>query len=191
MTYSKMLGIAAVAVAALMAFVGTASATILEDSEGKMPASSFITFEGTSNAVFKAGFATIQCTFSHLDGVTTNAGGASETVVGSFSDVRFTTCGSATVTVLKKGAFSIHHTSSSNGTVTSEGLELTVATGGTSCTYGTPTATTIGTLTGGSSASFSASASLARVAGGFLCANPATWTGTYATVPFALYVTSS
>ena len=190
MKYIKILGLMAVAAAALMAFAGTAAATVLEGKEGNLPKGTKIDSTGT-NAVLKAGFATIECAHSEVDGTTSNAGGAGETVEGNISNLTFKEC-NATVNVIKKGKLIVHYSSGSNGTVTSEGAEVTVETGGISCTYGTPTATSIGTLSGGSPAKLNASAALTRVAGSFLCANPASWTATYTvTSPNPLYVTAS
>jgi hypothetical protein len=190
MKYIKILGLLAVAAASLMALAGTASATVLESSEGNLPKGTKIDSTGT-NAVLKAGFATIECDHSEVDGKTSNAGGAGESVEGAISNLSFTEC-NATVKVLAKGSLTVHHTSGSNGTVTSEGAEVTVAIGGTSCVYGTPTAKDIGTLSGGNPAVLNASASLTRISGGFLCANPATWTATYTvTSPNPLLVTAS
>jgi hypothetical protein len=173
MKHLKMLGIVAIAAAALTALMGagTASATVLYSGGTKLGAGTKIEATG-SNIVLKAGFATIECAHAEGDGKTSNQGGASETVEGNISNLSFTEC-NATVKVLKKGKLVIHHTSGSNGTVTSEGAEVTVAVFGTSCTYGTPEALNVGTLIGGSPATMSGSASVKRIAGGFLCANPA------------------
>jgi hypothetical protein len=190
MKYIKMLGLLAVAAAAFMAFAGTASATVLKSGGTTLGSGTKIESTGT-NAVLKAGFATIECAHSEVDGKTSNTGGASETVEGAISTLSFKEC-NATVNVLKKGSLIVHHTSGSNGTVTSQGAEVTVAIGSTSCTYGTPTATSIGTLSGGGPAVLNASANLERVAGGFLCANPATWTAKYTvTTPNPLEVAAS
>ena len=188
MKYIKILSLMAVAVAAFMAFAGTASATVLEGSGGNLPSGTKIDSTGTE-ATLKAGFATIVCDHSEVDGKTSNAGGEKESVTGSISNLSFTEC-NATVKVLKKGNLTVHWTSGKNGTVTSEGAEVTVESIGTSCTYGTPTATDIGSLAGGNPAVLTASASLTKIAGGFLCANPASWTAKYTvTSPNPLYVT--
>ncbi|MDQ3724622.1 MAG: hypothetical protein M3335_01825 [Actinomycetota bacterium] len=105
-------------------------------------------------------------------GKTSNQGGASTTIEGSINGLSFTSC-NGTVHVLKKGKMIIHYTSGSNGTVTSEGWEVTVAIGSTSCTYDTPSATYWGTISGGSPAILKGEALMAKVAGGFLCAAPA------------------
>jgi hypothetical protein len=191
MKYVKMLSLLAVAAAALMAFAGTASAAIIEDGSGtKLGSGTKIESTGT-NAVLQAGFATIECSHSEVDGKTSNAGGAGVPVEGSITTLAFSGC-NATVKTLKTGKLILHHTSGKNGTVTSEGAEVTVAIGSTSCVYGTPTAKDIGSLTGGSPATLNASASLTRISGGFLCANPASWTATYTvTTPSTLNVTAS
>jgi len=190
MKYIKILSLMAVAAAALMAFAGTASATIIEESNGtQLLKGTQIESTGT-NAVLKAGFSTVECSHSEVDGKTSNNGGAGETVEGNINNLSFSGC-NMTVTVLKKGKLIVHHTSGSNGTVTSEGAEVTVNNHSVSCTYGTTSATNIGNLAGGSPAKLTASASLTRVAGGFLCANPATWTATYTvTTPTSLLVTA-
>ncbi len=194
MKYIKMLGLAAVAAAALMAFVGasTASAAALYSGASKVGTGTKVESTGT-NAVLKAGFATITCGHSEVDGKVENAGGVGVPVSGAINRLTFTEC-NATVNVLKKGELIVHHAGGLNGTVTSVGAEVTVATAGTSCTYGTPTATDIGTLSGTTSgdAVINANAALTRVAGGFLCANPATWTANYTvSTPTPLHVTAS
>jgi hypothetical protein len=194
MKYIKMLSLLAVAAAALMAFAGTASATTLDDSEGAMGVGDTIeaSLEKGTSAALKAGFATITCTESGVNGHITNAGGSGQAVSGTIDEegLTFNSC-NATVTVLNEGSLSITHTSGSNGSLSSTGAEVTVAIGSTSCVYGTPTAKTIGPVTGGTPATLKAEASLSRISGGFLCANPATWTANYiVTNPGTLTVTS-
>ena len=192
MKYLKLLGIVAVVASALTALVGAsaASATVLYSGGSKVVSGTKFEATGT-NVVWKLGFATMTCNHAEFDGKTSNQGSATETVAGNISSLSFTEC-NMTVDVLSKGRLIFHHTSGSNATVTSEGKEVTVAWSGVSCTYGTPTPTSIGTLSGGSPATMSGSASLIRVAGGFLCANPASWTATYTfTTPNPLEVKES
>ncbi len=190
MKYLKWLGTVAVVGVALMAATATASATVLYSGGSPLPKGTLIEGTGT-NIVLKAGFATIECSHAEGDGKTSNQGSASETVEGNVNSTSYSGC-NATVTVLKLGKLMIHHTTGSNGAVTSEGGEVTVAVAGTSCTYGTPEATYVGTLTGGSPATVSGSASLKRLAGGFLCANPASVTGSgTVTTPKQLEVKAS
>ncbi len=181
MKYVKMLGLAAVAAMALMAFAGTASATVLTSPAGTHYTGA-IQASAESSLLLRAGFANITCTESSVAGTTENTGGPSETVRGPISSLTFSNC-NATVHVLKTGSLEVHTIGSGpNGTLTSTGAEATVATLGTSCTYGTNN-THIGTLTGskttGGNATLDIEAKLTKTAGGFLCASPAAWEGSY------------
>jgi len=181
MKYVKMLGLAAVAAMALMAFAGSASATVLTSPSGTQYKGE-INASAESSLLLKAGFANITCTESSVAGTPTNFGSSTTTVSGPISTLTFSSC-NATVTVLKKGSLEIHTIGKGpNGTLTSTGAEVTVATGGVSCTYATNN-TDIGTLTGtttaGTKATMDISASLTKSAGGFLCASPAAWEGSY------------
>jgi hypothetical protein len=194
MKYLKMLGLAAVAAAGLMAFVGagSASATTLTctnppGTKVVCPAGTTIESTATSSLLLKAGFAEITCTASTVKGKTSNAGSTTETVKGPIETLTFTSCGSSTVDVIKNGSLEIHTdtegVTDGNGTVTGTGSEVTVSAFGTSCVYGTPEPKDLGTLKGssntGGTATFTISASLSKVSGGFLCANPAAWSGSY------------
>jgi hypothetical protein len=181
MKYVKMLGLAVVAAMALMAFAGSASATVLTSPAGTQYKGE-IQASAESSLLLKAGFANITCTESNVAGTPTNFGGAASTVSGPISTLTFNVC-NATVHVLKKGTLEIHTIGAGpNGTLTSSGAEVTVSTAGTSCTYGTNN-TDIGTLTGskttGKTATMDIKASLTKTAGGFLCASPAAWEGSY------------
>jgi len=82
----------------------------------------------------------------------------------------------------------IHHVS---GTVTEFEDEVTFADPalGTSCVYGGGAGVDLGTLKGGTTATLPVSASLTKISGGFLCANPASWSGKYTvTTPDTLLV---
>jgi hypothetical protein len=191
MKHLKMLGLAAVAAMALAAWIGaaTASATALYSGATKLGAGTQIETTGT-NSVLKAGFATIECAHFEMDGKTSNAGGAGVPVEGTFNNVSFTEC-NGTVHVLKKGGFVKHYTSGGNATLTVTAPEITVSAFGTSCTFGGGTID-IATVTGGSPASTLISTSTPRTAGGFLCANPASWTATdTVTTPNPLHTTAS
>ncbi len=174
----------------LVAVTGMASATALYGGSEALSAGSKVESTG-SGIVFKAGYATIQCSHSELEGATSNAGGSSQTVDLPINSWIVTGCNAAWKT-LKGGKWIFHWTSGSDGTVASEGWEWTISYSGTSCTYGTPTATNLGTLSGGGPATLFVSAALTRVAGGFLCANPASLTATYRiTNPVPLHITAS
>jgi len=157
MRYIKMLGLAAVAAAALMAFVGasTASATVLVGTSGPLGSGTTINaaLEPGTEAVLEAGFGNIACGESTVHGTISNAGGAAATVSGPISKggLTFGACTGDTVSVLKEGTLEIHHIAgTTNGTLTSSGAEVTVInhdTGGTHCIYRTEN-THIGVLTG-------------------------------------------
>jgi hypothetical protein len=204
MKYLKMLGLAAVAAVAMMAFVGTASATVLcqnntEPCTSVYPKGTTLSSSlkpGTSSGL-KAGFAYITCTTSSQSGSTANAGGAAETVRGL--PATWTTEGcNATLNVLKMGELEIHHISgTSAGTLTAKGSEITVYTNGVHCIYG-PAAggSDIGKLTGssesGATATIKVESQMTRLMGGFLCASPALWTAEYVvTTPDFLNVKGS
>ncbi|MGN6254285.1 MAG: hypothetical protein ACTHO8_04805 [Solirubrobacterales bacterium] len=196
MKYLKMLGLAAIAACALMAFVGagSASATTLTCTE---PAGTKITCpKGTEihavsegKAVLDAPFGNIECE-STVTGKTSNTGSSTETVKGPIESLTFTNCGNDTVTVLKKGELEIHtfpnekEWEEGKGTLTSTGTEVTVIHLGVHCIY-TTSATDIGTLTGskqtGATPTLDISATIPRTGGnsGAFCGTSAPWTGSY------------
>ena len=195
MKYMKMLGLAAIAAAALMAFVGagTASATTLTAPHGTLvPVGTVITAEAESKVVLDPPFGTIECSKSHVEGKVTDAGSATTTVKGSISTLSFSEC-NATVHVLKTGTLEIHtdpenQPANGNGTLTSSGTEVTVEFFGTHCIFATSN-TDIGTVTGYTNAvtvskehaTFDISAIIPRTAGrsGAFCGSTAAWTGAY------------
>jgi hypothetical protein len=213
MKYVKMLGLAAVAAAALMAFVGagTASATVLCNTEtspctgtkygvGQKIESHL---KGGTEAVLVAGFATVKCTTSVVNGAVTAAGSSSATVVGNITTLDFTNC-NCTVAALENadktfGQLEIHYTSSGDGTLTGKNSRVTINCSGVSCIFGTAaTGTTIGTVTGAKIATLKAEAKLPYVAGdasNFICtagSGTGSWTANYeVTNPENLYVAAS
>ena len=192
MKYLKMLGLAVLMGAALATLfgTGTASATVLYSNGSALPKGTLIEVTGT-NGVFKAGFMTIECSHSELDLKTSTQGSATQPVEGSVNTLKFSGC-NATVTVIKTGKLVFHYTSGSNGTITSEGTEITINNHSFSCTYGTPVATDLGAVAGGTPARWNANASLTKISGGFLCATPASWTASYTfTTPSPLEVKES
>jgi hypothetical protein len=152
MKHVKMLGLAAMAAAALMAFVGasTASATVLckTSTTTTCPAGwalakgeklhavlepekiATLTGERPEHTTEKV----ITCTSSTVEGEVTNAGSATETAKGNITVLTFTGCtspstggGKCTVTTLKGGTLEAHATSGGNGTLTSSGAEVTTS----------------------------------------------------------------
>jgi hypothetical protein len=190
MNHIKKLLMTAFAVTALVAVPGTASATIFESTSGPLGKGIKMEMTGT-NVVLKAGFATVECAHSELDGEVTSAGGASATTYVSVSNWKVTQC-NMTVTTIRTGSKVFHFQFGWNGGWTSSGWETRVDNHSTSCVYGTPTETNLGTLTGGEPATLKGSATLPKISGGFLCASTASWTASYTvTSPTSLFVTAS
>jgi len=192
MKYVKMLGLLAVAAAALMAFAGTASAQLT--SPKGTPFTGTIT--GTSTDSHLTGSVTIACKHSVVSGSISKGA-----TTGAISTLDFTGCEPDTVVVLKKGHLTIDRVAANHGTVTSTGAEVTVLTHRTifgfpvttHCIYATNN-THIGTFTGSpndtSHATIDINGSIPRIATDGTCGeDPAIWTGTYTiTSPKPLYL---
>jgi hypothetical protein len=219
MKYLKMLGLAAVAAMALMAFVGagTASATVLcktqlttgcAASGWDYPAGTTIdaTLKSpTSTATLETtGGTTLDtCTGSTVHGKTETTGSSTTTVSGKLTselnaegDPKGLTWSGCTVptTTLAAGSLEIHWISGTdNGTLTASGAEVTVNTGFFgACVYGTGTGKDLGTLLGGSPATLaiSTNVTLTKNESG-LCPSETKWTATYeVTTPKPLFVTT-
>ena len=142
MNHTKILGLAAIVAAALMALIGagSASATTLTAPDGTtLAAGSLITAEAEGTVTLHPPFGDITCEKSHVEGKTSNTGSTSETVKGNISTLSFTSC-NATVTVVKTGSLEIHTQetkANNNGTLTSSGTEVTVEFIGTHCIFAT------------------------------------------------------
>lgn len=203
MKYIKMLGLAAVAAAALMAFVGasTASATVITGSAGKLGVGSSLDFSlktGTSALLVNtAGEELDKCSTSTVKGNITNAGGAAATVTGEIKELTWGgPCTFPTVTT-KLGKLEIHHIAgTTNGTLTADseiGVTINTVFFG-SCVYGVTAGTHLGVVTGGNPATFHANAVAEKLSGSaFACPATSKWTGTYVnTTPAgALHVEAS
>jgi hypothetical protein len=196
--YIKMLGLAAVVAAVLMALVGmgTASATKLYSGGGPLGSGTTLHAVLEASTVVQAGFGNIACHGSTIHVGTTNEGGATETVLGPISTLTFEACTGNTVTVLSKGALEIHHIpGTTNGTVTSSDSEWTLIShsSGVHCIYKTE-GTDLGVLTGNTSgpATLDVEATIVRVPTSFLCASSAKMTAKYdVTSPSPLWVEAS
>ena len=181
MKYLKMLSLAAIAAAALMAFAGPASATTL--SVGGVTKNSSVSIEASlksgTSAILKDknGTTNDTCTGSSVSGSTSTFTG---TPSGAVSALTFTGC-SHTTTVITKGNLSVTWTSGTNGTVSSSGAEVTVKSTvfGVSAICKTGAGTAIGTLTGVSSGSATMDINATTLDCGAL--GTSSWTGTYVT----------
>ncbi|HEX5988907.1 MAG TPA: hypothetical protein VFY75_01670 [Solirubrobacterales bacterium] len=184
MKYVKMLGLLAVAAAALMAFAGTASATYLTSPAGT-------TYTGTIHA--SAGTTTLHgeafsvtCATSTVSGSVEHHGTGVGTAGGKVTTLDFNEC-TFPVTVLANGSLEIHTNESSangNGTVTSFSTKITIhGPFNINCHYETQF-TDIGTLTGSKTTGQTAkldidSALIPRNGDSALCGAAGEWTGSY------------
>jgi hypothetical protein len=193
MKYIKMLGLAAVAAAALMAFAGTASATKLYSGGTQKLAGTTIESSLTGSASLETTEGTVlnTCTGGSVKGKTSNSEGAS--ISGSIESLTWTGCTKTTHTI-KNGSLEIAYTSGLNGSVTGKGSEVTIdGIFGASCVYGTGSGTALGTLVGSTTgnATLAIKATVPRISGGFICPSQAVWNASYTvTSPTPLHVTS-
>jgi len=204
MKYLKTFGLAAGAVAVLMAFAGagTAAATVLcknnestsicnENYSSETEITSSLV-SGTK-AKLKTSFKNVECSKATVSGRTENGGSATETVKVLVEALTFEEC-NCTVSVLKKGTLELHWISGgNNATVTGTGAEVTVTCstifGTVHCIYATE-GTDLGTLTGGSPAKLELNASVPRLTTNALCSEEATWEASYeVSSPKPLYAT--
>ncbi|MDQ3725057.1 MAG: hypothetical protein M3335_04060 [Actinomycetota bacterium] len=206
MKYIKMLGLAAVAAAALMAFVGasTASATVLckvntqttgcHAGGNAYAKATTVKASLTKTAVLETlgGETLNECTGSTLEGKTETTGGAAETIKGVFVIISWSGCLKHTTTIAV-GDFELHQANSDNGTLTATGVQVTInGIFGTSCVYGAGEGLNLGTVVGGSPATITINTIVPRISGGFLCPAEARWTASYeVTSPKPLYVSAS
>jgi len=194
MKHVKMLGVAAVAAAALIAFVGvgTASATTLTNEAGEVvKTGSTIDFSIPSGKsavlVNTIGEEIDQCSSSTASGKTTNEGGTGVAVKGNVETLTWGSCTFPTKT-LTVSSLQVNGTGSGNVSATGT-FEVTINTillG--SCIYGVTNGTPVGTLASGT---FTANAVAEKfpVGSNFVCPPTAVWTGTYtATEPKGLKV---
>ncbi len=193
MKYLKLLATAAIAAAAVMAFAGSASATVLTETtvggtEDQVPVNAVLTghLEAGTEATLKSSFiGEVKCSASTIAGKVTNAGGATETVKGEITELTFTSC-NGTVTVVQKGTLEVHTEGASangNGTLTSSGAEVTVELAGLHCIFSTSN-TDVGQVFGTHTGSVEAkaeSAPIPRTGGrsGAFCGSSATWRARY------------
>jgi hypothetical protein len=176
MKYVKMLGLLAVAAAALMAFAGTASASTTTLTSGGTAYTGEIAATST-NGELDGAFVTVKCGHSEAKGTVAEHGGAE--AKGTISSLTFTSCNYET-TVKNAGSLAINGTG--NG-VKSSGAEVSIHTSVGTCVF-TTNSTTVGTLTDSSETGGKAvldinSSKIPRTGGNFLCGSSGTWTGNY------------
>ena len=212
MKYVKMLGLAAVAAMALMAFFGasSASAAVICKTNADPCGASWDLVKGDSlnaslksgtSAVLKAAFSEVKCSKSEVKGEVINTGGKGKEVEGDITEITFTECKcgerTAHVTTTEAGSLKVNDA----GTTTVVGTRATInCTGLASCIYGTVlSGTDVGSGSGGSPATFNASATLTWSSGTgdsgqFVCAgfgDTGTGTATYQiTSPSTLFIST-
>jgi len=206
MKYVKMLGLAAVAAAALMAFVGasSASASVLcktaPNAEGKCAAgwgfSGEIHATTTEKPKLTSTFKTVECDESTVKGNATEGTGSPTETPNGAATLSFTGHCNCTVVVASGGTLEIHAIGDTgNGTVTSNGATVTIQCstifGAVHCNYVTNNKD-IGTLVGGTPATMNITIKIEEEATSSLCDAEATWHGNYSvTTPTGLWVATS
>jgi hypothetical protein len=203
MKHFKMLGLAIVAAAALMALVGagTASATGLCKNNETTSYCNEPYGAGTEIASrlvaetkwkLKTEPQTVECSKSTISGKTENAG-EGEAVKEPLTALTFSEC-NCTVSVLKTGSLKFESIAgTNNGTMKLEGNEITTLCstifGNVHCIYGAESID-LGTLTGGNPAKADSLGAVPRLTTSFLCSSEAIWEASYEiTAPKPLYVT--
>ena len=191
MNYLKMLGLAAVAAAALMAIVGasTATATVLCDSTStpcpeneKWKVGTTVRFtvrSGTSGVwTDTSGSQIATCPEGEIQGNIAKAGSETSTVEIPVEPSHFVWQSCIHTETLEGGTLELHTISGTdNGTVTATGFKFTTVVNGIDCIYGFPTATTLGTLTasGEGRAVLDVKTTMVKREGSFLCPGTLNW----------------
>lgn len=203
MKYLKMLGLAAVAAAALMAFVGagTASATttLCKATESACSSTNMYPVNTEIKAKLVAGgkavltnsgeLPTVECSKSEVEGKTETT----TTPEGNISKLTFEEC-NQTVEVLEKGKLQVHYDAEDNGTLTATGVRVRVKAlfGSLSCDFGGTVSSGL-TVTGGTAPKMDATAVIPMIQEtGFIeCPETATWHAEYeVTTPKPLYISN-
>lgn len=191
----KMLGLASVAVAALMVFVTSASATTLTSPTGTVYTGT-ITIEEEGAIELHGSFTTVKCKQSHLE-FHVSRHGVGVTVAGNLTTHSFAEC-NFPVTVLKAGSMEIHAVNCNannecTGTLTSTGTELTVGTSIANCIF-TTSNTHLGTITptndtGGHATLDTDSTAIPRTGHSIFCGSSGTMTGSHTiSTPSTLWI---
>ncbi len=195
MKYLKVLGVAAFAAMAMMAFgAGSASATTLftdaaktKDYAAGTAVDASLVSGGTARLT-SGGSTIATCTGGTVEGITTNTSGTYVEGTVAQADLTWSGCSQTTQTTAG-GKIDIDYTSGNNGTVFGTGFGVTVAIFGVTCTYTAGEKTHLGTLTGGETPILNIATTVSKSAGGFLCPNTAGWDAEYVvTTPHAVYV---
>ena len=175
MKHLKMLGLFAMAAAALMAFAGSASAATFTAPAGTTYTGKVsMSLEGSD--FLNAGLFTDTCTSGTIGGeLTTNN---EIHITGPATIVIKEHCTVTTITLSSKGTLTINK---GTKTVSGTGVEVTTGAFGFTCIYGMGAGTTLGTAKNtASGVTLAISAKLPLQAGSSGgCSSPATWTANY------------
>lgn len=198
MRYIKMLGLAAIAAAAVTAFLGagSASANVLCKTTSTPCNSTSTTLEasltGTARLETTSGVLLDTCTIGGVKGSIENEG-ANIPASGKVSTENLTWSGcTKTTKTLEGGSLTVDDIAGTeNGTVTATGFVVTVNTIFGSCTYGFGSSTVdLGTLEGGTSPKLVIKTEVPKITGP--CPETSVWNATYViTNPSPLYVEPS
>ena len=191
MKYLKILGLAAIAGMAVMAFVGagTASATVACKTTttpcGSLATELDASLSGTAT-LSAEGITLDTCSAGTVKGPVTEQG--STKTLKITVDTTWTNC-TQTTTQNEHGTLEIHWISGTdNGTVTATGFVVTVNTIFGSCTYGFGTTPKdLGEIKGGAPGTLAINTSVPRISGP--CPATATWVANYTvTTPNPVYI---
>lgn len=196
MKHLKMLGLVAIAVLGLIAFVGagTASATTLYTSSNLTnPYPAGTTFDFTLVQGHSVTFTNGKgeeldtCSESTFEWKTASESGTP--LSGAIEQLGFGGCTTTTIPIAL-GSLQIEKVGTNEGKVVGKGLQATIAIFGVTCTYGFGSGTTLGTITGGTAPVLLISgATLVKTAGGFLCPSTAGFDADYIiTSPHAVFI---
>jgi len=186
MKYVKVLGLLAVAAAALMAFAGTASADVATSPPGTTYTGT-ITASAEGHVILHNPIWKLECASTASGPITSD--GVGTPVRGSISTLDFTNCTNEWhVTTVAGGTLAANNEGATT-TVTSSGATVEMTRAGINCRYKTEN-TKVGTLAGGTTATMTISAAIPFHSGSFLCGSGATtWTGSYVvTTPDTLFI---
>jgi hypothetical protein len=210
MKYLKILGLAAVAAMAMMAFAGSASATELYKTEsGKavtLGAGTVLSSSLTGSSILKSGGTTLNtCTGGKFTTEITSPGSSTTTTTGKNTTIDFEGCVSTVHTEstcptlcgpVKNGTLEVHHIAgTTNGTLTASGVVIGNTIFGTNCLYESGTGKDLGTLTGNAAGNASIGINITvneAEPKKAICPDTATWEATFkVTTPSTLYVEAS
>jgi hypothetical protein len=197
MKHVKMLGLALIAAASVMAFVASsASATALYSGATKQGVGTQIVATLSGSATLKSTGGTLldTCTGSEIKGKISNAGGAGVTVSGAIETLNWGVCTEPTTTTTK-GELEIHHISGGiNGTLTAKKTTVDVNTTifGAVCQYTVGEALDLGTLNGKTAGDATITPKVVIPAENTFFCPDANWEATFnVTSPTPLHVTAS